>query len=77
MQTTVILFFINPHSGSVRTPWRALITEFFSGRSVDVHCVLLEKDTLPNQITEQINIHSPNLVVAVGGDGTIKLIATA
>ena len=77
MQTTVILFFINPHSGSIRTPWRTLITEFYSGRSVDVHCILLEKDTNSNQIKEQVNVIQPNLVVAVGGDGTIKLIATA
>ena len=77
MPTTAILFFINPHSGSVRRPWRSLITEFFSARSVDVHFVQLEKDTTPNQITEQVNSILPNLVVAVGGDGTIKLVATA
>jgi diacylglycerol kinase family enzyme len=77
MQTTVILFFINPHSGTVRRPWRTLIDEFFSARSVDVHFVELEKDTNPNQIKEQVTVIQPNLVVAVGGDGTIKLIATA
>jgi len=77
MPTTAILFFINTHSGSVRRPWRSLITEFFSARSVDVHFVQLEKDTTPNQITEQVNSIRPNLVVAVGGDGTIKLVATA
>ncbi|MCX6262997.1 MAG: diacylglycerol kinase family protein [Bacteroidetes bacterium] len=77
MPTTAILFFINPHSGSVRRPWRSLITEFFSARSVDVHFVQLEKDTTSNQIKEQILSIQPNLVVAVGGDGTIKLVATA
>ncbi len=77
MPTTAILFFINPHSGSVRRPWRSLITEFFSARSVDVHFLQLEKDTTPNQIKEQIHSIQPNLVVAVGGDGTIKLVATA
>jgi len=77
MPTTSILFFINPHSGTVRRPWQKLISEFFSAQSVEVHFVHLEKDTPSNQISEQVNSILPNLVVAVGGDGTIKLVATA
>lgn len=77
MPTSVILFIINPHSGSTRRTWHTLIQDFFLRRGMEVHLHLLEKDTSSDKIVTLIHQVQPKLVVAVGGDGTIKLVATA
>jgi diacylglycerol kinase (ATP) len=77
MPTSVILFIINPHSGSTRRTWHTLIQDFFLHRGMEVHLHLLEKDTSSDKIVTLIHQVQPKLVVAVGGDGTIKLVATA
>jgi diacylglycerol kinase (ATP) len=77
MPTSVILFIINPHSGSTRRPWQTLIQDFFLHRGMEVHYHLLEKDTSSDKILTLIHQVQPKLVVAVGGDGTIKLVAAA
>lgn len=77
MPNSVILFIINPHSGASRKPWHTLIHNFFIDRGIEIHLHTLEKETTAAQILVQVNQVQPNLVVAVGGDGTIKLVATA
>jgi len=77
MSTSVVLFIINPHSGTTRRPWHTIINDFFLHRAIEVHCHYLEKDTSSVKIVDKIHQVQPNLVVAVGGDGTIKLVAAA
>ncbi|MFN5359191.1 MAG: diacylglycerol/lipid kinase family protein [Bacteroidota bacterium] len=77
MQPRKILFIINPFSGSRSAGWIPMIEAFFSGQPVEAEFWVMTTTTLPEQVTEIIQKTTPNLVVAVGGDGTIKLVATA
>jgi len=54
-----------------------MIEDFFSGQSVTPKFWIMSAETLPEQVKIIIEAAAPDLVVAVGGDGTIKLVATA
>ncbi|MEO8960770.1 MAG: diacylglycerol kinase family protein [Ginsengibacter sp.] len=71
-----ILFIINPVSGGKRkTDWMPIIQEYFEPlpHKID-RCVLTGKND-ENLIRQKIKDFSPHRVVAVGGDGTISLVA--
>ncbi|MFN7585710.1 MAG: diacylglycerol kinase family protein, partial [Bacteroidota bacterium] len=70
MQPRKILFIINPFSGSRSAGWIPMIEAFFSGQPVEAEFWVMTTTTLPEQVTEIIQKTTPNLVVAVGGDGT-------
>ena len=70
-----LLFIINPGSGNNKTDWRKEIETFFKDKpfSIELH-------DLPNPcelqiIKDLITSKKPDKVIAVGGDGTVKLIA--
>lgn len=69
-----LLFFINPGSGKQETDWKIEITEFFSDREIPVDIVELSNPCDPAMITEKIRSTAAEKVVAVGGDGTIKMV---
>lgn len=77
MQSRKILFIINPFSGSRSAGWIPMIEAFFSGQAITAEFWVMKTTTLPEQVKEVIQKTVPNMVVAVGGDGTIKLVATA
>lgn len=72
------LFAINPVSGgNDKTSWEEGIRNHFADTPHVVHLFHLNGKTDDTTIRQQIEEHKPDRVVAVGGDGTIKLVATA
>jgi len=70
-----ILFIINPASGTNSTDWRSAISNFFAASDHHIELFDLPKNCTTNLVREKIQAVSPNQVVAVGGDGTVKLVA--
>ncbi len=73
--TTKLLFVINPFSGNNNIKWSDEITNYFQSLSYSIACFTVEKGCTTQTIQQQITNFSPQVVVAVGGDGTIKLVA--
>ena len=70
-----ILFIINPTSGTNNTDWPKLITNYFASPDYTIQFFHLPKKCKEELITEKIELFNPRKVVAVGGDGTIRLVA--
>jgi YegS/Rv2252/BmrU family lipid kinase len=70
-----ILFIVNPRSGKTETNWVQTITDHFNDLSYQTDILQLEEDCDPKIISKKIDEFKPNRVVAVGGDGTVKLVA--
>lgn len=70
-----LLFVINPVSGNHNTVWADVITEHFAGLQHSIQLLELDEDCNPQTIIAKIDVFHPDMVVAVGGDGTIKLVA--
>jgi YegS/Rv2252/BmrU family lipid kinase len=70
-----ILFIINPASGSNTTNWALMIADYFKSMPFIVEIYQLTKACNQATIKEKIKLFLPNRVIAVGGDGTIKLVA--
>jgi diacylglycerol kinase (ATP) len=69
------LFVINPASGTNNTAWANVISEYFAGLSHTIELLELQEDFEAQAIINKIDAFKPDKVVAVGGDGTIKLVA--
>ena len=69
------LFIINPGSGNSAIDWGLEIKNYFADSIHSIEFFHLTKDCSVETIKEQIKLFSPNKVVAVGGDGTVKLVA--
>jgi diacylglycerol kinase (ATP) len=71
-----ILFIINPGAGAEKTDWTELIREFFADKpNYAIELFELPQPCAPAIIKKKITDTAPSLVVAAGGDGTIKLVA--
>ncbi len=70
-----LLFIINTGSGSNSTDWASVITNYFVDLNHTIELHHLTKTCNQATIREKIQLFSPQQVVAVGGDGTIKLVA--
>jgi diacylglycerol kinase (ATP) len=71
-----ILFVINPVSGGKeKHDWEASIREFFKDKTYTIDFYLLTGTNDKISIQHHIERMKPNRVVAVGGDGTIKMLA--
>ena len=70
-----ILFIINPISGNTTINWAVEITNYFSALNHPIQLYLLTKTCNVQIIKDKINEFEPHKVVAVGGDGTIKMVA--
>ncbi len=71
------LFAINPVSGGRnKTAWKEGIQSYFADLPHRVHLLTLNGQTDDKLIRQHIEQHNPDRVVAVGGDGTIKCVAT-
>ena len=77
MQPQKFLFIINPSAGARTAGWIPLIEEFFKGKSISPEFWVMTSHTQSEQVVDIIEQSAPDKVVAVGGDGTIKLVATA
>jgi diacylglycerol kinase (ATP) len=70
-----ILFIINPASGNSTTNWAVEITNYFSPLKHTIQLYVLTKTCNVQTIKDKIGLFKPQQVVAVGGDGTVKLVA--
>lgn len=70
-----LLFVVNLFSGSHTTDWSMKIHAYFKNSPHNYKIHLLTKDCSVSSIQELISQFVPDRVIAVGGDGTIKLLA--
>lgn len=70
-----ILFIINPVSGNNTSNWALAISDYFKFTPFIVEIHQLTKACNQATIKEKIKLFSPIRAIAVGGDGTIKLVA--
>jgi len=70
-----LLFIVNPGSGSDDTDFKSLITDFFKSQQHTIEIFELPGKCNLDQIKSVIKKAKPDRVIAVGGDGTLKLVA--
>jgi diacylglycerol kinase (ATP) len=71
-----ILFVINPISGGKeKGDWEKSIRSYFENKPHNLDIFLLTGEGDERAVREQIEQVKPDRVVAVGGDGTVKLVA--
>ena len=70
-----ILFIVNPGSGNSKTDWPKEIDAFFAERQMNIEQFELPEHCEPSELKNHINKSGATTVVAVGGDGTVKLVA--
>jgi diacylglycerol kinase (ATP) len=71
-----LLFVINPVSGgNKKTLWESGIREYFTNRHYHIKIINLVGKNDASLVREYIAVFKPGKVIAVGGDGTIKLVA--
>lgn len=73
--TIKLLFIINPNSGNNNIHWTGEIENYFANSVHIIAFYNLTKDCNIDAIKAKIKSFSPQKVVAVGGDGTVKLVA--
>jgi len=70
-----LLFIINPDSGNNTTNFREAIQKYFNSLPHAIELYDLPQINGAEKIKEKINETYPDRVIAVGGDGTVKLVA--
>lgn len=70
-----IFFIINPGAGNSKTDWKKEISNYFSGKSHVIDLFELPNPCDKGAISEKIRKSGADRVIAVGGDGTLKLVA--
>src|SRR3954453_7968930 len=70
-----LLFLINPKSGNNGTDWHQQIQNYFNASKYNIQLFELLIPCEPRHIKETIEAYQPHRVIAVGGDGTVKLAA--
>jgi len=70
-----LLFIINPGSGSHDINLKEVISTHFKRGDVNIELFELPDDCSLDKIKAKIEQSQPDRVVAVGGDGTLKLVA--
>src|SRR5690348_6820321 len=71
-----LLFIINPGSGSKKEDWGKICTDFFKDKqSCAIETFELPADCSKSVICKKVEEAKADIVVAVGGDGTVKLVA--
>ena len=72
----IFLFAINPVSGGKdKTEWETGINDYFADSPHTVQLLHLNGETDPDAIRRAIAELKPDRVIAVGGDGTLKIVA--
>ncbi|WP_025143347.1 diacylglycerol/lipid kinase family protein [Pedobacter jeongneungensis] len=70
-----LLFIINPGSGSHDLNLKEVISAHFEAKNTEIDLFELPKDCSLDKIKAKISGSKADRVVAVGGDGTLKLVA--
>ena len=71
------LFIINPASGKNNTDWNSIISDYFNEKQVQAVVYHLPQSCDLPELKKKIDQVKPAKVIAVGGDGTVKLVAEA
>lgn len=69
------LFIINSAAGKSKTDWEKTIRDYFNNKPYVIITYVLSNPFTREQVQEQIATHRPDRIIAVGGDGTLKLVA--
>lgn len=76
LSSSTTLFVINPISGGrTKTDWETAITNFFAPGNSGAEIYVLDGENDTESIKHWIEKIKPAKVVAVGGDGTVSLVA--
>ena len=71
-----ILFVINPSAGShTNIDWQENIRKYFTEKSFSTDYFLLPAEPHQAKLRQYILTHNPDKVIAVGGDGTVAMLA--
>jgi len=71
-----LLFVINPVSGGKeKNDWEATIRKSFSDSIHSIEFYIIQKNHDKTSIQHYVETLKPDRVIAVGGDGTVKLVA--
>jgi len=70
-----LLFIINPGSGSHDINLKEVIAAYFKDKAIETDLFELPKDCSLGKIKQKISSSNADRVIAVGGDGTLKLVA--
>ncbi len=75
--TKKLFFLVNPSAGKNNIDWKQKIQEHFSAKNQDFEIFELPNPCDPALIRKKIASTAPDTVIAVGGDGTLKLAVEA
>ncbi len=75
-QTFTFFFVINKRSGTGQTNWPELINGYFKNTDHRAEIFELPDDCNAQEVQQKIIDLQPDRVIAVGGDGTVKLVAS-
>ncbi len=70
-----LVFIVNPSSGNNNTDWNELITTHFKNKRVNALVHILSKNCTLPELKDNIATMKADKVIAVGGDGTVKMLA--
>lgn len=70
-----MLFVINPSSGTDKTDWQQAVIKFFKDKNQSYQILELTVSNENPAIKKKIAEYKPHKVIAVGGDGTVKMLA--
>jgi diacylglycerol kinase family enzyme len=69
------LFVLNAVSGPKSVDWKSVIVDYFKQLPHDVEFYVLQENIKAPAVKAAIESHKPDFVIAVGGDGTVNLLA--
>ena len=70
-----LLIVINPASGNKKLDYRGEIENYLAEHAHNATYFIIPVQCSPHLIREEIDGYQPDIVIACGGDGTIKLVA--
>jgi diacylglycerol kinase (ATP) len=70
-----LLFIVNHKSGNNNTNWRAVIQQHFNTSTHTAEVYELPEKCSADDLKQKIHASGADRVIAVGGDGTVKLVA--
>ncbi|WP_205513559.1 diacylglycerol/lipid kinase family protein [Longitalea arenae] len=70
-----LLFIINSAAGKNKTDWEKTIRLYFEDKPYLIVTYHLSNPCTRAEVQEQLKAHRPDCIIAVGGDGTLKLVA--
>lgn len=71
-----LLFIINPGAGNSKIDWKEEIERYFSESTHKIELFELPEPCQASDVKKKIESSRPDRIVAVGGDGTLKLVAS-